>query len=117
MRQDVVARGRTRFRSVEDQLTFNEVIQTRYYDQMIILPCQYNFRAHFRRKVRGWPTVDSLDGVKIYHNAHSMSDVKQLQSVKPLAELPALEPDTAPLSDWQKFLRKIQLRLQPHNVR
>src|SRR5687767_8240570 len=117
MRQDIVARGRTRFRSVEDQLTFNEVVQTRYYDQMIILPCQYNFRAHFRNRTRGWPIVNSLDGVKIYHNATSMPEAKQLHSVKALADLPALEPDTAPLSDWQKFLRKIQLRLQPHNVR
>jgi hypothetical protein len=117
MRQDVVARGRTRFRSVEDQLTFNEVVQTRYYDQMIILPCQYNFRAHFRCKVRGWPTVNSLDGVKIYHNAHSMPEALKLESVKALADLPALEPDSGPLTDWQKFLRKLQLRFQPHHVR
>jgi len=117
MRQDIVTRGRTRFRSVEDQLTFNEVVQTRYYDQMIILPCQYNFRAHFRQKVRGWPTVNSLDGVKIYHNAHSMPEAKKLTSVKPLADLPPLDPDTAPLTDWQKFMRKVQLRFQPHHVR
>jgi hypothetical protein len=116
MREDVVARGRSRFRSVEDQLTFNEVVQTRYYDQIILLPCQYNFRAHFRRKVRGWPSVDSLDGVKIYHNALSMPEAKKLQIVKALAELPPLEPDTAPLTDWQKFLRKLQLRLQPHRA-
>lgn len=117
MRQDVVARGRARFRSVEDQLTFNEVVQTRYYDQMIILPCQYNFRAHFRQKVRGWPSVDSLDGVKIYHNAHSMPEAKKLESVRPLADLPPLSPDAAPLTDWQKFLRKVELRFQPHHVR
>jgi hypothetical protein len=117
MRQDIVARGKTRFRSVEDQLTFNEVVQTRYYNQMIILPCQYNFRAHFRKKVGGWPTVNSLDGVKIYHNAHSMDEAKQLVSVKPLADLPPLEPDTTPLTNWQKFVRKVQLRLQPHNIR
>lgn len=117
LRQDVVARGRARFRSVEDQLTFNEVVQTRYYDQMIILPCQYNFRAHFRRTMRGWPTVNSLDGVKIYHNAHSMSEAKQLQSVQPLADLPALQADAGPLTNWQRFVRKVQLRLQPHIVR
>lgn len=117
MRQDIVTRGRARFRSVEDQLTFNEVVQTRYYDQMILLPCQYNFRAHYKRHVRGWPSVDNLDGVKIYHNAFSMPEAKKLASVKPLADLPALEPDAAPLTDWQKFLRKVQLRFQPHHVR
>jgi len=116
MREDIVARGRSRFRSVEDQLTFNEVVQTRYYDQFIILPCQYNFRAHFRRTRRGWPAVDSLDGVKIYHNAYSMPEAKKLASVRSLADLPALLPDTAPVSDWQKFLRKLQLRLHPHKA-
>ena len=117
MRQDVVARGRSRFRSVEDQLTFNEVVQTRYYDQMIILPCQYNFRACYHTKYPGWPTVTNLDGVKIYHNALSMAQVSQLQSVRPLADLPPLKPDVVPLTNWQKFLRKVQLRLQPHHVR
>jgi hypothetical protein len=117
MREDVVARGRARFRSVEDQLTFNEVVQARYYDQMIILPCQYNFRAHLRRKVRGWPSVGSLDGVKIYHNALSMTEAKKMERVEPLAVLPPLEADQAPLTDWQKLLRKVQLRLQPHHVK
>jgi len=55
--------------------------------------------------------------VKIYHNAHSMPEAKKLASVKPLADLPALEPDAAPLTDWQKFVRKVQLRMKPHNVR
>jgi hypothetical protein len=67
--------------------------------------------------VRGWPTVNSLDGVKIYHNAHSMPEALKLESVKALADLPALEPDSGPLTDWQKFLRKLQLRFQPHHVR
>ncbi len=116
MRQDFVARGRTRFRSVEDQLTFNEVVQTRFYDQMIILPCQYNFRAHYKQRVRGWPVVDSLDGVRIYHNAASMPEAKKLESVRPLAELPPLEPDAGPLTKRQQFWRKVQLRRQPHRT-
>jgi len=98
-------------------LTFNEVVQTRYYDQFIILPCQYNFRAHFRHKRRGWPAVDSLDGVKIYHNAYSMSEAEKLERVNVLADLAPLQADDGPLSDWEKFLRKIQLRLQPHHVK
>jgi len=116
IREDIVARGRSRFRSVDDQLTFNEVVHTRYYDQLIVLPCQYNFRAHFRTKVKGWPTVETLDGVKIYHNAESMPEAKKLATVKPLADLPELEADAAPLSSWQKTMRKIQLRMQPHKA-
>lgn len=116
IREDIVARGRSRFRSVDDQLTFNEVVHTRHYERLIILPCQYNFRAHFRKKVKGWPTVETLDGVKVYHNAESMPEAKKLMSVKPLADLPELEADAAPLSLWQKTMRKIQLRLQPHKA-
>lgn len=117
LRQEVVARGRTRFRSVEDQLTFNEVVQTRYYDQMIILPCQYNFRADYKVRARGWPKVDHLDGVKIYHNARCVDEVRKLASVQPLADLPPLEPDRGLLKPWEKFLRKVQLRLQRHIVK
>src|SRR5258706_7072304 len=40
MREEIVARGRTRFRSVEEQLTLNEVIHKRSYDQIIPLPSQ-----------------------------------------------------------------------------
>jgi lipopolysaccharide biosynthesis glycosyltransferase len=117
MRQDVVDRGRARFRSVEDQLTFNEVVQTRYYDQMILLPCQYNFRALLNRRLKGWPTVQHLDGILIYHCAMCIEDAKKLTSVRPKAALPSLEQDKAPLSDWEKFWRKVQLRFQPHIVK
>jgi len=117
MRQDVVARGRARFRSVEDQLTFNEVVQTRYYDQMIILPCQYNYRALLNRRLRGWPTVHHLDGVLLYHCAMCIDEAKKLTSIAARASLPPLEPDKTPLSDWEKFWRKVQLRLRPHIVK
>src|SRR4051812_38310993 len=60
MRQEIVDRGRSRFRSVEDQLTLNEVIHTSYFDQVIALPSQYNFRAHYKVRARGWPSVNSL---------------------------------------------------------
>jgi len=117
MRQDVVARGQARYRSVEDQLTFNEVVQTRYYDQMIILPCQYNYRALLNRRLRGWPTVHHLDGVLLYHCAMCIDEAKKQTSVAAKASLPPLEPDKAPLSDWEKFWRKVQLRLRPHIVK
>ena len=117
MREAIVARGRSRFRSVEDQLTLNEVIQTRYYDETIVLPSQYNFRAHYKVRQRGWPTVDSLDGVVIYHNSSCAAEAKKLIPVPAKATLPDLIPDAGPLTDRQKFWRKVQLRLQPHIVR
>ena len=117
MRADIVKRGRTRFRSVEDQLTLNEVIQTLYYRDVIVLPSQFNFRAHYKLRRRGWPTVDNLDGVIIYHNAPCVLEVKKLIPVKPLATLPELVADTGPLSNSQKFWRKMRLRLQAHIVR
>ena len=116
IREAIVTRGRSRFRSVDDQLTLNEVVQARYYDEMIILPCQYNFRAHYRFKQRGWPTVESLDGVKIYHNAASMPEARKLTQVHPMAELPPLVPDAGPLTPWEQFKRKIEWRLQKHRV-
>lgn len=117
MRREIVERGRSRFRSVEDQLTLNEVIHTSYFDQVIALPSQYNFRAHYRVRARGWPTVDSLDGVLIYHSATSAAEAKKLIPVKPRAQLPPLVADLKPLTDRQKFWRKARLRLQPHIVR
>jgi len=117
MREEIVARGRARFRSVDDQLTLNEVIHTRYYEQVVALPGQYNFRAHYKFRQRGWPTVQSLDGVVIYHNSTCIAEAKKAIPVKRHAELPPLEPDHGPLSDWQKFWRKVQLRRQAHIVR
>jgi len=116
MRNEIVARGRTRFRSVEDQLTLNEVIHTSHYEKLIVLPSQYNFRAHYRFRERGWPTVDSLDGVLIYHNAACVEEAKKLISTKPHAELPPLVPDQGSLTKSQKFWRKVQLRREPHIV-
>jgi len=117
MREEIVDRGRTRFRSVEDQLTLNEVLHTRYFDQIIALPSQYNFRAHYKFRQRGWPTVESLDGIVIYHNSTCIGEAKKLIPVKSRAELPPLVADQGILTDWQKFWRKVQLRRQPHIVR
>jgi hypothetical protein len=119
IRREIVARGRAHFRTVaDDQYCINEVLQTLYYDRVRILPCQYNYRAYLNRRQRGWPTVTHLDGVKIYHNATTMDEAKALAAaVKPRAELPALPEDTGPLTDRQKFWRKLRLRLRPHVIR
>jgi len=117
MRQEIVARGRSRYRSVEDQLTLNEVVQTRYYEQFIVLPSQYNFRAHYKIWRRGWPAVESLDGVVIYHNADCVGEAKKLIPVASRAEIPALVPDGRILTDRERFWRKFRLRLQRHIIR
>lgn len=118
MRREITARGRARFRTVaDDQHCINEVLQTKYYDRLRILPCQYNFRPHYRIRRRGWPTVSSLDGVMIYHNATCMDAVRKLGAVKPRADLPSLAPDLHPLTARQRFWRRLRLRLQPWVIR
>ncbi|MBM3883849.1 MAG: hypothetical protein FJ387_29790 [Verrucomicrobia bacterium] len=94
LRQEIVERGRTSFRNlVDDQLAFNELLHTRYFDRLTVLPCQYNFRGSLGPKPWGWPQVRSLDGVRIYHNGHWIDAAKRLLPVKPQAELLALPPD------------------------
>ena len=115
IRREITARGRAHFRTVaDDQYCINEVIQTRHYDRLRILPCQYNFRAHYQHKQRGWPGVSALDGVKIYHNATCMDAVKALGTVKPRADLPALPQDPRPLTPREQFWRRLRTRLKPH---
>jgi hypothetical protein len=115
IRQEVLARGRAHFRTIaDDQHCLNETIQTKYYDRLRILPCQYNFRCNLlplRR--RGWPSVEHLDGVVIYHNAASMDMAKKLPSVKQKAVLPDLPVDTHPLTPRQQFWRKLRNRFKP----
>ncbi len=114
LRQEVNARGRTRFRNlVDDQTCLNEVIHTRYFDRLTILPCQYNYRGYLRRKQRGWPTVLHLDGIRIYHNTYCIEEAKKLPAVKPKADLPPLEPDPERLSPSQQWWRRLQYRLRP----
>ena len=115
IRREIVARGRTRFRTIaDDQFCINEVVQTRHFERLRILPCQYNFRAHYRRKQRGWPSVDTLDGVKIYHNATCMDAAKALGTPQPLAALPELPKDSGPLTAREQFWRKVRNRFAPH---
>jgi len=118
IRREIVERGRSHFRTVaDDQYCTNEVIQTKYYDRLRILPCQYNYRAYLNRKQRGWPTVTHLDGVLIYHNGTCMAEAKRLGPVKPKANLPALSPDAHPLTPSQQFWRKLRLRLTRHIIK
>lgn len=117
MRREIVERGRAHFRNVDDQMSINEVIQTRYFDQMILLPCQYNYRAFLNRRHKNWPTVSHLDGVMIYHNSACIEAAKQLMPVKARAILPDLTPDSAPLTPRQQFWRRVKERLKPHIVK
>jgi lipopolysaccharide biosynthesis glycosyltransferase len=117
MRQEILARGKSRFRNTaDDQVALNEVINTRYYDQLCILPCQYNYRAYLNRQQRGWPTVTHLDGVKIYHNYTCLEEARKLISIKNKAELPSLKPDSGPLTAAQQKWRQLRYRIAPLNL-
>jgi hypothetical protein len=118
IRREIVERGRSHFRTVaDDQHCINEVIQTKHFDRLRILPCQFNYRAYLNKKQRAWPTVSHLDGVFLYHNAACMDQAKKLGAVKPKAELPALPPDGGPLTEKEQFWRKLRLRLQKHVIK
>lgn len=118
IRREIVARGRGHFRTVaDDQYVLNEVVQTRYFDRLRVLPCQFNYRAYLNRRQRGWPTVRHLDGVRIYHNAACMDEARRLRPFKPQADLPPLPPDAGPLPPREQFWRKLRLRLAPHVVK
>ena len=118
IRAEVVARGRAHFRTIaDDQHCINEVIHTKYFDRLRILPNQFNYRAYLNRKQRGWPTVKNLDGVFIYHNAACMTEAKQLPPVRPRAELPPLSADPQPLPPREQFWRRLRERLVPHVIK
>jgi hypothetical protein len=119
MRAEIVGRGRSHFRTVaDDQFCLNEVVQTKYYDRLRILPCQYNYRCHILNvRQSGVATVGHLDGVKIYHNARCMDLAKQSIPVEPRAKLPNLEADGRPLTKREMFWRRVRHRLKPHIVK
>jgi hypothetical protein len=115
IRHEVYERGRMRFRAVvDDQLALNEVIHTKHYDQLRILPCQYNYRCDIGMKRRKWPSMVHLNGVKIYHNGFCIEAVKHLRPVCATAELPTLEGDGRPLSTIEQIWRRFKRRFQPH---
>ena len=112
MRQEIVARGRRSFRTIaDDQFNLNEVIQTKHFDRLRILPTQYNYRAFlkgtYKKKRPGWPVVEHLDGVMIYHNASCISELKKLPAFKLRAELPTLPADGKPLTEKEQFWRRL----------
>lgn len=117
MRNEIITRGRAFFRNIDDQVSINEIIQTKYFDQMILLPCQYNYRALLQRRYWGWPTVDHLDGVMIYHCSRCTAEAKTLIPVKAKAVLPDLPQDPTPRTPRQQFWRRVQQRLKPHIVK
>lgn len=118
IRREIVERGRRHFRTIaDDQHCINEILQTKYYNDLLILPCQYNYRPYLNTLQKGWATVSNLDGVKIYHNATCMDEAKKLGPVRPLAELPELPPDTVPLGEAEKAERTRTTARQPWIIR
>jgi hypothetical protein len=119
IREEIVARGRSRFRSVvDDQHCLNEVVFTRYYDRVRILPCQFNYRCFLAPKgMRGWPTVEHLDGVMIYHNGTCIQMAKELTSIKAKASLAPLPQDERPLNSTEQLWRRLRTRFSRHIVR
>ena len=118
MREEIAARGRSHYRGpFDDQTALNEVAHTRYFDELTVLPSQFNWRAFYKKSYRSWhqgfrkwPRVDSLDGVQIYHNHHCIDEVAAaLTAGEPAlrAALPELAPDTHPLSPATLFWRRL----------
>ena len=124
IRREIVARGRARYRGeFDDQTVLNEVVQTRHYDRLALLPCQYNWRALYKRNFRGWqhhfrawPRVDSLDGVVVYHNQRCVAEVLQARDFgprnwpHPFALLPDHGPDAPHLGAWMRLWRRVAHR-------
>ena len=123
MRAEIAERGRRHYRGpFDDQTALNEVMLTRYFDNLVILSSQFNWRAFYKRGYRTWqtgfrpyPRVDSLDGVYLYHNQRCLAEVLQtlkLETPAAKASLPSLPQDSHPLSNWALFLRRLLHRLR-----
>ena len=118
IRREIVARGRRHYRGpFDDQTVLNEVMLTKYFDQVAILPSQFNWRAFYLKAFRSWrngwrrwPRVDSLDGVYLYHNNYCLNEVRQTIAAAPpqaKAGLPDLPEDRHPLSRREQFWRRL----------
>ncbi len=116
MRSEIVERGRKAARTIygDNQIAFNEVVHTRYYDQLILLPTQYNCRAFLNKKRRRWPTISNLDGVVLYHCGACIEDAKRILPVKPKAILPELQTRPCPTNRLGQVLRRIKYRVCRH---
>jgi hypothetical protein len=118
IRGEIGERGRSHFRiPADDQMVINEVVQTKHFDRLRLLPNQFNYRAYLNRKQRGWPTVTHLDGVLIYHNAACIDEAKKLVPPKARADLPSLPHDGRPLDERQQFWRRLRQRFVPHVIK
>ncbi len=118
MRTEIINRGRSFYRGpFDDQSVLNEVAHTSAFEDLVILPSQFNWRAFYKKSGRGrhnwwqgWPRVDSLDGVYLYHNAHCLDLVQEAlskQAPAAHAALPPLPQDAHPLSRKTLFWRRI----------
>jgi hypothetical protein len=118
MRAEIVERGRRHYRGpFDDQTALNEVMLTSYFDRMVILGSQYNWRAFYGKNYRTWrtgwrsyPRVDSLDGIYMYHNQRCLNEVLECMKKAPpenRAPLPSLPEDEHPLSGWSLFSRRL----------
>jgi hypothetical protein len=123
MRAEIVERGRRHYRGpFDDQTALNEVMLTRYFEKVVVLSSQFNWRAFYRKNYRTWqngwrpyPRVDNLDGIYLYHNQRCLNEVLEglkASSPKANADLPALPEDQQPLSSWTMFSRRLLHRLR-----
>jgi len=121
IRLEIARRGSAEYRGeFDDQTVLNEVLHAGYFDDFIVLPPQYNWRASYRKtqllclpKMRLWPRRDCLDGVYLYHNAACLDKVLRDIAVKapdPRSALPESVPDVHPLSRWEKLRRQLAHR-------
>jgi hypothetical protein len=119
MRSEVVARGRSYYRGpFDDQTALNEVVHTRYFEDLTILPSQFNWRALYQNSYRGWrnkwrpwPRLDCLDGVYVYHSHIGIPNVMtaiEKSNVSLRARLDPLPKDnTRTLSKSVQFWRRL----------
>ncbi len=115
MREMICARGRARCRVIhDDQMTLNEVVHTCCYDDLALLPSQYNYRAFLDVRRRGWPTVRHLDGVVIYHNGTCIERALALRDRKSRASLRPLRPTSPPRSALAHCMLRVLNRFRPH---
>ena len=117
IRQHIIDHGSRTYRNdVDDQLSLNEVVYTQYIDDLMILPCIYNYRAYLGRSVKGWPTTSSFDGVRIYHHDECLKAL-EIPQIADRIELPKLPPDTESPGRFGQFMRKVRQRMKPHLIR
>jgi hypothetical protein len=124
MRAEIAERGRRHYRGpFDDQTALNEVMLTRYFDQLVILSSQFNWRAFYKKNYRrtwrngwrGWPRVDSIDGVYLYHNQFCLEAVLETMrngQPAPRAQLADLPVDTHPLSSRTIIVRRLLHKLR-----